>query len=94
LLNLILIKEGLEFYSIRTSYLFWSIKENGLVWRIVKYANENMSRFWSIGENRGEWKIKHYVLSMTVRMKWNAVIKIKAPIEDKLISGYNKTIDS
>jgi hypothetical protein len=51
LLNRILIKEGLEFYSIRTSYLFWSIKDS-LVWRIVKYANENMPRFWSIGENR------------------------------------------
>lgn len=40
----------------------------------------------------GEWKIKHYVLSMTVpNDDVNAVIKIKAPIEDKLISGYNKT---
>jgi hypothetical protein len=39
----------------------------------------------------GEWKIKHYVLSMTVpNENVNAVIKIKAPIEDKLISGYNK----
>jgi hypothetical protein len=40
----------------------------------------------------GKWKIKHYVLSMTVpNENVNAVIKIKAPIEDKLISGYNKT---
>jgi hypothetical protein len=40
----------------------------------------------------GEWKIKHYVLSMTIPNKnVNAVIKIKEPIEDKLISGYNKT---
>ena len=40
----------------------------------------------------GEWKIKHYVLSMTVpNDDVNAVIKIKAPIEDKLILGYNKT---
>ena len=40
----------------------------------------------------GEWKIKHYVLSMTVpNDDVNAVIKIKAPIEDKLISDYNKT---
>lgn len=38
-----------------------------------------------------EWKIKQYVLSMTVpNENVNAVIKIKAPIEDKLISGYNK----
>ncbi|PKH66975.1 hypothetical protein CXF59_13805 [Flavobacterium sp. ALD4] len=35
-----------------------------------------------------EWKIKQYVLSMTVpNENVNAVIKIKAPIEDKLISG-------
>jgi hypothetical protein len=53
------------FYSIRTSYLFWSIKEN-MVWRIVKYANENMPRFWVLVKIDGEWKIKHYVLSMTV----------------------------
>jgi hypothetical protein len=40
----------------------------------------------------GEWKIKHYVLSMTIpNDDVNAVIKIKAPIEDKLILGYNKT---
>jgi hypothetical protein len=39
-----------------------------------------------------EWKIKHYVLSMTVPNEdVNAVIKIKAPIEDALISGYNKS---
>jgi ketosteroid isomerase-like protein len=38
-----------------------------------------------------EWKIKQYVLSMTVpNENANVVIKIKAPIEDKLISGYNK----
>jgi hypothetical protein len=38
-----------------------------------------------------EWKIKQYVLSMTVpNENVNAVIKIKTPIEDKLISGYNK----
>jgi hypothetical protein len=50
-----------------------------------------MPRFWSIGENRRQWKIKHYVLSMTIpNENVNAVIKIKA-IEDKLISGYNKT---
>jgi hypothetical protein len=39
----------------------------------------------------GKWKIKHYVLSMTIPNKTNAVIKIKEPIEDKLISDYNKT---
>jgi hypothetical protein len=40
----------------------------------------------------GEWKIKHYVLSMTIPNKnVGAVIKIKEPIEDKLISDYNKT---
>jgi hypothetical protein len=40
----------------------------------------------------GKWKIKHYVLSMTIPNKnGSAVIKIKEPIEDKLISDYNKT---
>jgi hypothetical protein len=40
----------------------------------------------------GKWKIKHYVLSMTIpNKKRGAVIKIKEPIEDKLISDYNKT---
>jgi hypothetical protein len=39
----------------------------------------------------GKWKIKHYVLSMTIRIKSMGVIKIKEPIEDKLISDYNKT---
>jgi hypothetical protein len=39
----------------------------------------------------GKWKIKHYVLSMTIPNKKRAVIKIKEPIEDKLISDYNKT---
>ncbi|MEZ7499672.1 nuclear transport factor 2 family protein [Flavobacterium sp. Arc3] len=39
----------------------------------------------------GEWKIKHYVLSMTIpNENVSEVTKIKAPIEDKLISGYNK----
>lgn len=39
----------------------------------------------------GEWKIKHYVLSMTIpNENVNDVIKIKAPIEDRLMSGYNK----
>jgi hypothetical protein len=27
----------------------------------------------------GKWKIKHYVLSMTIPNKMNAVIKIKEP---------------
>ena len=35
----------------------------------------------------GKWKIKHYVLSMTIpNDKTDEVIKIKAPIEDALIS--------
>lgn len=35
----------------------------------------------------GKWKIKHYVLSMTIpNDKTDDVIKIKAPIEDALIS--------
>lgn len=39
----------------------------------------------------GKWKIKHYVLSMTVpNNNADAVIKIKAPIEDALISGFKK----
>jgi len=38
------------------------------------------------------WKIKHYVLSMTIpNENVNEVIKIKAPIEDKLMSGYNQS---
>lgn len=36
-----------------------------------------------------EWKIKHYVLSMTVpNDNVDAVIKIKAPIEDKLLKNF------
>ena len=39
----------------------------------------------------GKWKIKHYVLSMTVpNENADAVIKIKAPIEDALISTLKK----
>jgi hypothetical protein len=39
----------------------------------------------------GEWKIKQYVLSMTIpNENTDAVIKIKSPIEDELISGYKK----
>ena len=35
----------------------------------------------------GKWKIKHYVLSMTIpNDKTDEVIKIKAPIEDALIT--------
>ncbi|MDI9308855.1 MAG: nuclear transport factor 2 family protein [Limnohabitans sp.] len=35
----------------------------------------------------GKWKIKHYVLSMTIpNDNTNDVIKIKAPVEDALIS--------
>lgn len=35
----------------------------------------------------GQWKIKHYVLSMTIpNDNSDEVIKVKAPIEDKLIS--------
>lgn len=35
----------------------------------------------------GHWKIKHYVLSMTIpNDNSDAVIKIKAPIEDKIIT--------
>lgn len=37
------------------------------------------------------WKIKHYVLSMTIpNDTTNEVIKIKAPIEDALISNLKK----
>lgn len=37
------------------------------------------------------WKIKHYVLSMTIpNDNTNAVIKIKAPIEDALIDKIKK----
>ena len=36
---------------------------------------------------KGQWKIQHYVLSMTVpNDNVNEVVKIKAPIEDALIS--------
>jgi hypothetical protein len=36
---------------------------------------------------KGQWKIKHYVLSMTIpNDNTDAVIKIKAPIEDSLIT--------
>ena len=39
-----------------------------------------------------EWKIKHYVLSMTIpNENVKAVIEIKAPIEDQLISAYKKS---
>lgn len=37
-----------------------------------------------------KWKIKHYVLSMTIpNDNTNEVIKVKAPIEDKLIQNLN-----
>ena len=36
----------------------------------------------------GQWKIKHYVLSMTVpNDNTDEVVKVKAPIEDKLITA-------
>lgn len=39
----------------------------------------------------GNWKIKHYVLSMTIpNDNLDAVLKIKAPIEDALISTLKK----
>lgn len=39
---------------------------------------------------RNEWKIQHYVLSMTIpNENSDAVVKIKAPIEDGLISKLN-----
>jgi hypothetical protein len=60
-------------------------------WRI-KYAKwKYVAVLGVLVKIDGEWKIKHYVLSMTVP-EWNvnAVIKIKAPIEEQLISGYNK----
>lgn len=39
----------------------------------------------------GKWKIKHYVLSMTIpNDNTNDVIKIKAPIEDALISKLSE----
>jgi len=38
-----------------------------------------------------EWKIQHYVLSMTIpNEEVDAVIKIKAPIEDVLIDKFQK----
>lgn len=38
-----------------------------------------------------EWKIQHYVLSMTIpNDEVDAVIKIKAPIEDVLINKFQK----
>lgn len=38
-----------------------------------------------------EWKIKHYVLSMTIpNDNTDEVIKVKAPIEDKLIDTLKK----
>lgn len=38
-----------------------------------------------------EWKIQHYVLSMTIpNDEVDAVIKIKAPIEDALIDKFQK----
>lgn len=40
---------------------------------------------------KGTWKIKHYVLSMTIpNDNSDAVIKIKAPIEDALIDKLKK----
>ncbi|NHN27077.1 nuclear transport factor 2 family protein [Flavobacterium jejuense] len=43
-----------------------------------------------VKENK-TWKIKHYVLSMTIPNDTsNEVIKIKAPIEDALLEGYEK----
>ena len=37
-------------------------------------------------QENGQWKIKHYVLSMTVpNENTNDVVKIKAPIEDKIL---------
>jgi hypothetical protein len=40
---------------------------------------------------KNTWKIKHYVLSMTIpNDNSDAVIKIKAPIEDALITKLNK----
>ena len=37
-------------------------------------------------QEKGQWKIKHYVLSMTVpNENTNDVVKIKAPIEDKIL---------
>jgi hypothetical protein len=39
----------------------------------------------------GKWKIKHYVLSMTIpNDNVDEVVKIKAPIEDALISSFKK----
>lgn len=39
----------------------------------------------------GVWKIKHYVLSMTIpNDNTNAVIKIKAPLEDPVIARLKK----
>lgn len=39
----------------------------------------------------GKWKIKHYVLSMTIpNDNTNDVIKIKAPVEDALISKLSE----
>lgn len=39
----------------------------------------------------GEWKIKHYVLSMTIpNDNSTEVIKIKSPIEDKMIQQLSK----
>ena len=41
--------------------------------------------------SNGKWKIKHYVLSMTIpNDTTDDVIKIKAPIEDVLISNLKK----
>lgn len=42
-------------------------------------------------KTNGEWKIKHYVLSMTVpNDNTSEVVKIKAPIEDALITTFTK----
>ena len=42
-------------------------------------------------QENGQWKIKHYVLSMTIPNDiTDEVVKIKAPIEDALLSTYKK----
>ena len=42
-------------------------------------------------QENGQWKIKHYVLSMTIpNDTTDEVVKIKAPIEDALLSTYKK----
>jgi hypothetical protein len=42
-------------------------------------------------QENGQWKIKHYVLSITIpNDTTDEVVKIKAPIEDALLSIYKK----